>query len=69
MGASQNFATLSGSGGSIDTGISTTSPLTLGITGNSPSSGFAGSIIGTGNLIIGPSEPASLTLTGNNSLT
>jgi autotransporter-associated beta strand protein len=69
MGVSQNFATLSGSGGSIDTGISTTSPLTLGITGNSPSSGFAGSIIGTGNLIIGPSEPASLTLTGNNSLT
>ncbi|MBY0502257.1 MAG: autotransporter domain-containing protein, partial [Alphaproteobacteria bacterium] len=66
MGVSQNFATLSGSGGSIDTGTSTTSPLTLGILGDSPASGFAGSITGTGNLIIGPSEPASLTLTGNN---
>lgn len=69
MGVSQNFATLSGTGGTIDLGTSTTAPLTLGILGNSPTSGFAGTIKGTGTLIIGPSEPASLTLTGNNTFT
>ncbi|MBY0501445.1 MAG: autotransporter-associated beta strand repeat-containing protein, partial [Alphaproteobacteria bacterium] len=67
--ASQNFRTLSGSGGVGSGGITvgvfpSPSLVVLGILESG--SVFGGSIQGSGALNIGPSGPASLTLTGNN---
>ncbi|MBY0501253.1 MAG: autotransporter-associated beta strand repeat-containing protein, partial [Alphaproteobacteria bacterium] len=63
MAASQNFPTISGSGGTLNL-----EGFNLGITGNS-SLGLAANIIGTGSVNIGPSGPASFTFTGNNTYT